>query len=94
MSSSLFSNGNTQANQVPIQNQSVPNNIQMIKQMAQMVKSSRNPQMMLYNLLSQNPRTNQLLNTFGGDPKTAFYNLAMQKGIDPEKFISTIKDNF
>lgn len=50
--------------------------------------------MMLYNLLSQNPRTNQLLNTFGGDPKTAFYNLAMQKGIDPEKFISTIKDNF
>ena len=77
-----------------MQNQNVPNNIQAIKQMAQMVKSSNNPQMMLYNLLSQNPRTSQLMNMFGGDPKTAFYNLARQKGIDPDQFVSMIKNNF
>ena len=81
-------------NQMPVQNPNAQNNIQMIKQMAQMVKSSNNPQMMMYNLLSQNPRMSQLLNMFGGDPKTAFYNLARQKGVDPDQFISTIKNNF
>ena len=77
-----------------MQNLNVPNNIQMIKQMAQMIKSSGNPQMMLQNLLSQNPRTNQLMNAFGGDPKTAFYNLARSKGIDPDQFVTMIKNNF
>ena len=62
--------------------------------MAQLVKSSTNPQMMIYNMLNQNPQTSQLINSFGGDPKTAFYNLAKQKGIDPNQFIDMIKNNF
>ena len=76
------------------QNPNVLNNTQRIKQLAQLIKSSNNPQMMIYNLLNQNPQTSQLINNFGGNPKTAFYNLAQQKGIDPNQVIDMIKNNF
>lgn len=83
-----------QPTQMPMQNQNVMNSIQQIKQLAQLLKSSGNPQMMIYNLLNQNPNVSQMMNNFGGDPKTTFYNLARQRGIDPDQFINTIKNNF
>lgn len=32
-----------------------------------------------------------VINQFGGDPKTAFYRLAEQKGIDPNEVMNMMK---
>jgi len=73
---------------------SLPNNIQQIKNMMNMVKGAQNPQMMLQNMINQNPQMQQIMNLVkqsGGDPKTAFYNLAKQKGIDPNQILNMLR---
>lgn len=55
-----------------------------------MVKSSRNPQAMLQQLISQNPQVQNVMkyvNDNGGDPKAAFYKLAQEKGVDPNEVL-------
>ena len=59
--------------------------------------SGMNPQMIIQNLMYQNPQVRQIMeniNQYGGDPKTAFYRLAQQRGIDPNQIIGMIKQNF
>jgi hypothetical protein len=49
---------------------------------------------MLQSIVSQNPQMQQvmtMINSFGGDPKTAFYNMAKQKGVDPNQIINMLK---
>jgi len=56
----------------------------------QTVKSAGNPQMMLNQMIGQNPQIKQVMdyvNANGGDPKTAFYKLAEERGINPDEFI-------
>ena len=63
-------------------------------QMFRMVKSARNPQMMLQSMMQQNPQMQsimQLVNQNGGDAKTAFYNLARQRGVDPEEVLKQFR---
>lgn len=75
-------------------NQINQSNIQQIKQMMDMLKNSQNPQMMLQNIVNQNPNMQQVMNLVkqsGGDAKSAFYNLAKQKGIDPNQILSMLK---
>jgi len=54
-------------------------------------KNSPNPQAMLNNMLMQNPRVTELINQYGGDPKTAFYALAQQRGINPDEILTMLK---
>ena len=61
------------------------------RQMAQMVKSSGNPQAMISQMMSQNPQVNQIINQYGGDPKTAFYKYAEANGVDPNEILSMMK---
>lgn len=65
-----------------------------IKQMMGMVNSAQNPQMMMNQMLSQNPNMKQVMDIIhqsGGDPKTAFYKLAEQKGVDPQEILNMLK---
>ena len=54
-------------------------------QMMQMVQMSRNPQMMLQQMINTNPQMKQAMdyiNANGGDPKAACEALAKEKGIN------------
>ena len=62
--------------------------------MVNMVKSARNPQTMLNQLMQNNPQYRQvteLINQNGGDPRRAFYALAQQKGIDPNEILDMLR---
>ena len=70
------------------------NNLNQIKSMMNMVKSAGNPQAMLQALVQNNPQMRQvmtLINQSGGDPKTAFYKLAQEKGVDPQQILDMLK---
>ncbi len=59
--------------------------------MVSMLKNSPNPQALLNNLLAQNPQVTGSINQYGGNPKTAFYALAQQRGIDPNTILDMLK---
>lgn len=61
-----------------------------IKQMMNTIKTAGNPQMMLNQMLAQNPNYKQAMQYIqqnGGDAKSAFYKLANERGIDPNDII-------
>ena len=65
-----------------------------IKQAMNMVRSSGNPQMMMQQMLGNNPQYAQvqkLISENGGDAQKAFYSLANQMGIDPQSVIDALK---
>ncbi len=69
-------------------------NFQRIKQMMDTIKSSNNPQAMIQNIMAQNPQYKQVVDYVkqnGGDPKTAFYKMAQEKGVDPNQIINMLK---
>ena len=70
----------------------VTNNLNQVKQMMNMIRSAGNPQMMVQNMLSQNPQVSNLINQYGGDPQRAFYALCEQKGVNPQEFIKALKN--
>lgn len=56
-----------------------------------MMRSSRNPQQMLMNMVQQNPQVKQTLDMISNSnksPKDLFYELAKQKGVDPNQILS------
>jgi hypothetical protein len=58
------------------------------------IKSARNPQAMMSQLMAQNPQYKQIMdyvNANGGDPQKAFYALAEQKGVDPSEVLAMLK---
>ena len=61
------------------------------RQMVQAIKSCGNPQAMVNQMLSQNPQINQIIQQYGGDPKTAFYKYAEANGVDPNEFLQMMK---
>ncbi len=80
--------------QAPNQFQQPTNNLQQVKNMMNLLRTSQNPQAMMQTLLMQNPQLQSvmtLINQSGGDPKTAFYKLAEQKGVDPNQIINMLK---
>lgn len=62
-----------------------------IRQMVQMIRTSNNPQAMLNDMLSKNPQVNQIINQYGGDPRTAFYKFAEANGINPDEILGMFK---
>ena len=62
-------------------------------QMMQMVKMSRNPQMMIQTLMQTNPFMKQAMDYIqqnGGNPKEAFYKLAEEKGVNPDSVLNSL----
>lgn len=65
-----------------------------IKNMMQMVKAAKNPQAMMQMMAQQNPQISQVMNFVqqnGGDPKTAFYKLAEQRGVNPDEVLQMLR---
>lgn len=65
-----------------------------IKTMFERVKSAGNPQMMMQQMLGQNPQIKQAMDYIqqnGGNPKEAFYKLAKEKGINPDDILNQLK---
>ena len=65
-----------------------------IKQMMNMVKMSRNPQMAMNQLMQNNPQLKQAMdfvNASGKDAKGAFYALANQMGVSPQDVLDSLK---
>ena len=58
------------------------------------VNAAQNPQMMINQLMNNNPQMKPVMdaiNQAGGDPKKAFYDLAEQKGINPQDILDMLK---
>lgn len=64
--------------------------LSQIKQVAQTLRTVRNPMAALNQMLAQNPAAAQVIKQFN-DPKAAFYALAEQNGIDPEEILSVLR---
>ena len=65
-----------------------------IKQMMNMVKMSQNPQAMIQQLMMNNPQMQQVMQIVkqhGGDPMKAFYEVAKERGVDPEEIMNMLK---
>jgi beta-N-acetylglucosaminidase len=68
--------------------------MQQIKNMANMLKGSKNPQQMLQMAAQQNPQVSQVMNMLSGSGMSAkdmFYNIAKQRGINPDDVINNLK---
>ena len=46
---------------------------------------------MVNQMLTQNPQINQIINQYGGDPKTAFYKYAEANGVNPDEILKMMK---
>lgn len=58
------------------------------------IRNSPNPNQAMQQLLSNNPDYQNVMtyiNQNGGDAKSAFYNLAAQKGVDPNSILSQLR---
>lgn len=72
----------------------VNSNLNQIKQMMNIIRSSGNPQAMLQSMIQSNPQMKQVMDIIdqsGGDPKAAFYKMAKEKGVNPEEVIAMLK---
>lgn len=69
-------------------------NLGQVKQLMNVCKNANDPQAMLYSMIKQNPQMKSAINLIqqsGGDPKTVFYKLAEQQGVDPEEVLNALK---
>lgn len=64
-----------------------------ISNVLSMIKGIKNPTEMLANIVKTNPQANMLLKTIkdGGDPKTMFYEMAKQKGVNADEILEMAK---
>lgn len=86
MSNPLFATTVSPQNRQP----QSPSIMDILKQ----VKTSSNPQQTMENILFNNPNFQQVMsfiNQNGGDAKSAFYNLAAQKGVNPEDVLKQLR---
>ena len=68
--------------------------LQQIKQTLNVVRSARNPQAALMNVMGNNPQLRQVQNIVqqhGGDPMQAFRAMAEENGLDPDEILSMIR---
>lgn len=69
-------------------------NMQQLKQMYNTLRSAGNPQALFMQMMQNNPQMQQVMNLVkqnGGDAKKAFYDLAAQKGVNPDDVINMLK---
>lgn len=77
----------------PILNTLNQSNLNNAKRVIDLVKSSRNPNLMLREMAKTNSNVREVLELVNktGDAKSAFYQLASAKGVDPEAILSMIR---
>ena len=77
----------------PILNTLNQSNLNNAKRVIDLVKSSRNPNLMLREMAKTNSNVREVLDLVNrtGDAKSAFYQLASAKGVDPEAILSMIR---
>ena len=77
----------------PILNTLNQNNLNNVQKVMNLVKSSRNPNLMLQEMAKTNSNVREALDLVNrtGDAKSAFYQLAAAKGVDPEAILSMIR---
>lgn len=59
-----------------------------------MMKGARNPQQLLNNMMQSNPQMKQtmdMIKSSGKSPKDLFYEMAKQKGVNPDSILSQLK---
>lgn len=62
--------------------------------MIDQIRNSPNPNTTMQNLISTNPQIKSVMdyiNQNGGDARSAFYNLAAQRGVDPNTILNQLK---
>ena len=65
-----------------------------IKQMMDMIRCSNNPQILLNQMMANNPQMRQVMdyvNSNGGDAKALFYKKAEEMGVNPDDILSQLK---
>ena len=62
-----------------------------IKELYNKFINSANPNYIIQQMLTQNPEVNTLLQQANGDSRQAFYNLAQQRGINPNDILGMFK---
>jgi hypothetical protein len=70
------------------------NPLSQIKQMANMLKGKSNPMQMLMGMSQSNPQISQVFNMLSGSGMSAkdmFYNIANQRGVNPDEIINNLK---
>lgn len=85
MSNPIFSSFNSFENQ---------NNSNSLFDVYNQVRQSKNPDQVMQRLLANTPQYQEIMkyiNQNGGDAKTAFYNMAAQKGVNPETILSRLR---
>ena len=65
--------------------------LNQVKQLAQTIKTANNPQALVNQMMANNPRVGQIINQYGGDPKTAFYKYAEANNINPDEILNMLK---
>ena len=82
--SAMPANSNNQRNSAP----------KSLFAMFNQIRNSPNPDQAMQRLLSNDPQYQgimQYINQNGGDAKSAFYNMAAQKGVDPNSILSQLR---
>ena len=85
MSNPIFSSFNSFENQ---------NNSNSLFDVYNQVRQSKNPDQVIQRLLANTPQYQEIMKYIdqnGGDAKTAFYNMAAQKGVNPETILSRLR---
>ena len=97
MASSLFRNRQPSVQQqIPNTNSGTfqpPSNLGQIKGLLNMMKTGGNPQGMVQSMLQNSPQGGEIvkyLNAHGGDARAAFYDMAKQKGVDPNTVLNML----
>ena len=71
-----------------------PTNLDQIKGIMNMARSGGNAQGLIQTLIQNSPQGNTILGALAshnGDAKAAFYDMAKQKGVDPNVIINMLK---
>lgn len=67
--------------------------MQNLRQMVQTIRNAKNPTALAEQMMRQNPnmrRAMDYVRQHGGDPKSACYELARERGIDPQSILGGI----
>lgn len=73
------------------QRNSIPNSLFAV---FNQIRNSPNPNQAMQQLLNSNPQYQgimEYINQNGGNAKSAFYNMAAQKGVDPNSILSQLR---
>lgn len=73
------------------QRNSIPNSLFAV---FNQIRNSPNPNQAMQQLLNNNPQYQgimEYINQNGGDAKSAFYNMAAQRGVDPNSILSQLR---